>query len=117
MVDRYKIKQPDGTRYSYSSFMLLCGYSFSALVAWIGINTKQLLFVVVWITKDKSSLPATTGAKLGVFYSAATGCSLTAMKYISIPAQILAKTIKILPGTLLLRNQNSCSLQPFWWET
>ncbi len=50
-------------------------------------------------TKDKSAIPIASGAKMGGLYCIATSATLAAIKYISAPTQILAKTIKILPGT------------------
>jgi len=53
---------------------------------------------VVKCTKDEGKIPVIRKVKGGFLYAGATIASMSAIKYISMPTQILAKSIKILPG-------------------
>ena len=85
---------------------MLWSYAFSTIVAILSSFLFSPVVGAIFSNKPLSSpegpkkvrIPVKDCIKLGIYNSIASISSISAIKFISMPTQILAKTIKILPG-------------------
>jgi UDP-galactose transporter B1 len=85
---------PDQERFSHTFFLLLCQCAANAVFAWV-------YYMLTPRPPHMTPVPMLTYAKIAFTYLSAMLSSNAALQYMSYPAQVLAKSSKMLPVMLM----------------